>query len=55
MKQKTAKFIFEKSVGMDSITPVVPEKKCLIMGVPHTSILDFPITFILIINQLEES
>ena len=46
MRQKTAKFIFEKVLGWTAVTPVVPEKKCLIMGVPHTSIIDFPITYL---------
>jgi len=46
MKQKTAKFIFEKVLGWTAVTPPAPVKKCLIMGVPHTSLLDFLISFL---------
>ncbi|MBR5736751.1 MAG: 1-acyl-sn-glycerol-3-phosphate acyltransferase [Bacteroidales bacterium] len=46
MKQKTAKFIFEKILGWKADAPVAPVKKCLILGVPHTTLLDFPLTFL---------
>lgn len=46
MKQKTAKFIFEKILGWTAVTPAVPEKKALILGVPHTTIWDLPISYL---------
>ena len=41
MKQKTAKFILEKVLGWTGIQNKPKEPKCIIMGVPHTSIWDF--------------
>ena len=46
MRQKTAKFIFEKILGWEAVTPAVPEKKALIMGVPHTTVWDLPISYL---------
>ena len=46
MKQKTAKFIFEKVLGWTAVTPAVPEKKALILGVPHTTVWDLPISYL---------
>ena len=46
MRQKTAKFIFEKVLGWTAVTPPVPEKKALIMGVPHTTVWDLPLTYL---------
>jgi len=46
MKQKTAKFIFEKILGWKADAPPVPEKKALILGVPHTTIWDMPLTYL---------
>ncbi|MBQ7222824.1 MAG: 1-acyl-sn-glycerol-3-phosphate acyltransferase [Bacteroidales bacterium] len=45
MKPKTAKFILEKVLGWTGVQNKPEEPKCIIMGVPHTSILDFVITF----------
>ena len=34
-----------KLLGWKAVTPVVPEPKCIILGVPHTSIWDFIIAY----------
>ena len=45
MNQKFAKFLL-KSLGWTAVEPVVPEKKCVILGAPHTSAWDFPICYL---------
>lgn len=45
MGQKFCKFVLTKVLGWKIGDPVVPEKKCIILGVPHTSIWDFPISY----------
>lgn len=35
-----------KLLGWKAIEPPVPEKKCIILGVPHTSLWDFVISFL---------
>ena len=35
-----------KALGWTADTPVVPEDKCIILGVPHTSIWDFVISYL---------
>lgn len=35
-----------KLFGWKGMLPVVPEKKCIILGAPHTSILDFPVSYL---------
>ena len=46
MKQKTARFIFEKVLGWTAVTPKIPEKKALVMGVPHTSVWDLVMSYL---------
>lgn len=45
MGQKFAKFVLEKVLGWKAGDGIVPEKKCIILGVPHTSIWDFPVAY----------
>ena len=45
MKPSTARF-FLHLFGWKAVEGVVPEKKCIILGVPHTSILDFVISYL---------
>lgn len=46
MRQKTAKFIFEKIMGWKMLKSVPPqEKKCVILGVPHTTFRDFVVFY----------
>jgi 1-acyl-sn-glycerol-3-phosphate acyltransferase len=40
-----AKFLL-KIMGWKTLTPPVPEPKCIILGVPHTSVWDFVISFL---------
>lgn len=35
-----------KSLGWTAVEPPVPEDKCVILGVPHTSIWDFAISYL---------
>jgi 1-acyl-sn-glycerol-3-phosphate acyltransferase len=45
MRPKTAAF-FLHLLGWKAIEPPVPEPKCVILGVPHTSIWDFIISYL---------
>src|SRR5574344_1413512 len=45
MKPQTAHF-FLTLMGWKAIEPPVPEPKCVILGVPHTSIWDFIISYL---------
>jgi 1-acyl-sn-glycerol-3-phosphate acyltransferase len=45
MKHKICKFIL-KCMGWTAIEPPVPEAKCIILGVPHTSIWDFVVSYL---------
>ncbi len=45
MKQKTAKFFLDL-LGWKAMEPMVPEPKCIILGVPHTSVWDFVISYL---------
>lgn len=45
MNQKLAKFLL-KMMGWKGIEPIIPEKKCVILGAPHTSAWDFPIAYL---------
>ena len=40
-----AKFLL-KITGWKAVTPPVPEPKCIILGVPHTSVWDFVISYL---------
>lgn len=44
MRQKTAEFILTKVMGWTIGSKFPEEGKALILGVPHTSIMDFPVT-----------
>lgn len=44
MGKKFARFAL-KVLGWKGIEPIVSEPKCLMLGVPHTSIWDFPIAY----------
>ena len=35
-----------RTLGWTAVDPVVPEDKCIILGVPHTSIWDFVISYL---------
>ena len=35
-----------KALGWTAVDPPVPEEKCVILGVPHTSVWDFPISLL---------
>ena len=35
-----------RSMGWTAVDPVVPEDKCIILGVPHTSFMDFVISYL---------
>ena len=35
-----------RTLGWTAVDPVAPEKKCIILGVPHTSIWDFVISYL---------
>jgi len=45
MKQKTASRLLHL-LGWRAVEPPVPEKKCVILGVPHTCIADFFISWL---------
>ncbi len=45
MWRKICAFIL-KIFGWKGVGEVVPEKKCIILGAPHTSIWDFPISYL---------
>lgn len=45
MRAKTAEF-FLHLLGWKAVEPPVPEPKCIILGVPHTSIWDFVISYL---------
>ncbi len=45
MKKKVCGFLL-RLLGWKSIGAVVPEKKCIIIGVPHTSAWDFVISYL---------
>jgi 1-acyl-sn-glycerol-3-phosphate acyltransferase len=45
MNAKLAHFIL-KSLGWKAMEPPVPEPKCIILGVPHTSVWDFVISYL---------
>lgn len=40
-----------KALGWTACEPVVPEPKCIIIGVPHTSIWDFVISYLYYTSQ----
>ena len=44
MGQKFCKFML-KTLGWKAMDPPAPEKKCVILGVPHTSIWDFAVSY----------
>lgn len=46
MRAKTAKFILEKIFGWTLVQNKPKEPKCLILGVPHTTILDFVLSYL---------
>lgn len=35
-----------RALGWTAVEPVVPENKCIILGAPHTSIMDFVISYL---------
>ena len=35
-----------RALGWTAVDPVAPEDKCIILGVPHTSIWDFAISYL---------
>ncbi len=45
MWRKTCAFLL-KLLGWTAVEPPVPEDKCVILGVPHTSIWDFVISYL---------
>lgn len=45
MWRKFCKFLL-KAMGWTAVEPPAPEKKCIILGVPHTSIWDFVISYL---------
>lgn len=45
MMKHIAKFLL-KIAGWKAVTPPVPEPKCIILGVPHTSVWDFVISYL---------
>lgn len=44
MGQKFSRLML-RLMGWKAMDPPVPEKKCIILGVPHTSILDYPVSY----------
>lgn len=44
MGQKFSRLML-RLMGWTAVEPPVPEKKCIILGVPHTSILDFLVSY----------
>lgn len=46
MRRKIAHFIFTRLLGWRAGDGVVPEKKCIILGVPHTSLWDFVMSWL---------
>ena len=45
LNQKVAGFLL-KSLGWKAGEPIAPDKKCIILGVPHTSVWDLVISYL---------
>jgi len=46
MWRKFCRFLLTKVMGWTIDSDVVPENKCIILGVPHTSIMDFVVSYL---------
>ncbi|MBE9487968.1 MAG: 1-acyl-sn-glycerol-3-phosphate acyltransferase [Bacteroidetes bacterium] len=41
-----SKFILTKCLGWKIMEPIAPDKKCVILGAPHTSMMDFLVSWL---------